>query len=65
MHLAIAKLTTLAYLAPLVLGFMTTRDRKWFPWHRRAAYTVLLLTLLTTITGTWMLLAAERLPAVP
>jgi hypothetical protein len=63
MHLGLAKFTTLAYVAPLVLGFLTTRDRKWFSWHRRAAYAVLLLTLLTTITGTWMLLAAERLPA--
>ena len=65
LHLALAKFTTLAYLAPLVLGFLTTRDRKWFFWHRRAAYAVLVLTLLTTVTGTWMLLAAERLPAVP
>jgi hypothetical protein len=65
LHLAVAKFTTLAYLAPLVLGYLTTRDRKWFAWHRRAAYAVLLLTLVTSVTGTWMLLAAERLPAAP
>ena len=62
-HLAIAKFTTVAYAVPLVLGFLTTRDRKWFRWHRRAAYTVLVLTVLTSVTGTWMLLAAERLPS--
>ncbi len=62
LHLTIAKFTTLAYLAPLCLGFLTTRNRKWFRWHKRAAYLVLALTGLTSITGTWMLLAAESLP---
>ena len=59
---AMAKATTAAYLLPLILGPMTAKNRDWLPWHRRVAYLVLLLTVLTAITGTWMLFASERLP---
>lgn len=62
-HLALAKVTTLAYLLPLVTGYLTTRRAELLRWHRPCAYLVLCLTLLTAVTGTWMLLAAERLPA--
>ena len=62
-HLWLAKLTTLAYLAPVVTGILTIRDATWRPKHRICAFTVLALTVGTAITGTWMLLAAERLPA--
>ena len=62
-HLWLAKLTTLAYLAPVVTGVLTIRDQTWRPKHRVCAFTVLALTIGTAITGTWMLLAAERLPA--
>jgi hypothetical protein len=62
-HLWLAKLTTLAYLAPLVTGALTLRDARWRPRHRRCALVVLALTVATACTGTWMLLAAERLPA--
>jgi hypothetical protein len=61
-HLALAKLTTLAYLAPLVTGVLTLRNPAWRPRHRVVAWTVLVLTVATAVTGTWMLLAAERLP---
>jgi len=60
-HLALAKGTTLLYLLPLVSGVLTWRDARWKPWHRRFAFSVLGLTVLTAVTGTWMLLAAERL----
>ncbi|HEX6884015.1 MAG TPA: hypothetical protein VF530_11590 [Planctomycetota bacterium] len=63
-HLALAKLTTLLYLAPLVTGVLTLRDPRWRPRHRVAAFVVLALTVATAVTGTWMILAAERLPAV-
>jgi hypothetical protein len=62
-HLGLAKLTVLAYLAPLVTGALTLRDPSWRPRHRRCAFVVLALTLATAVTGTWMLLAAARLPA--
>jgi hypothetical protein len=63
-HLWIAKLTTLAYLAPITTGVLTIRDARWRPRHRVCAFVVLGMTVATAITGTWMLLAAERLPAV-
>lgn len=62
-HLTLAKLTTLAYLAPLATGVLTIRDPRWRPRHRVSAFVVLGLTVLTAVTGTWMLLAAERLSA--
>ena len=61
-HLALAKLTTAAYLLPLVTGVLTLRDRRHKPLHFKLAMTVLALTLLTTVLGLWMLLAADRLP---
>jgi hypothetical protein len=60
-HLTIAKLTTLAYLAPLVTGILTTRDARWRARHRVCAFTVLGLTVATAVTGTWMVLAAPRI----
>jgi hypothetical protein len=60
-HLALAKLTTLAYLAPLATGVLTLRNSRWRRSHRIAAFCVLGLTVATAVTGTWMILAAERL----
>lgn len=64
-HLWLAKATTLAYLAPLATGVATIRDARWRPRHRACAFAVLGLTVATAVTGTWMLLAAERLPVGP
>ena len=61
-HLWLAKATTLAYLAPLATGALTMRDERWRRRHRVSAFVVLGLTVATACTGTWMLLAAERLP---
>lgn len=63
-HLALAKATTLAYLAPLATGMRTLRDPTWRRRHRLCAFAVLGLTVATAVTGTWMLLASERLPGV-
>jgi hypothetical protein len=60
-HLFLAKLTTFAYLAPLATGWLTTRDPRWRPRHRVCAFVVLALTVSTAVTGTWMLLASQRL----
>ena len=62
-HRTLAQLTSLAYLAPLSTGLKTLRDPAWRPRHRVCAFTVLALTVLTAITGTWMMIAAPRLPA--
>lgn len=64
-HLTLAKITTLAYLLPILSGWRTILKPTFRPWHRRAAFLILALTLTTFVTGTWMLLAAERLDTVP
>lgn len=60
-HLTLAKLATAAYLAPLVTGVMTWRNRRWRNVHRIAAFATLLLTVAAAATGTWMVFAAEPL----
>lgn len=60
-HLALAKLATAAYLLPIASGIATLRDRRHRRLHLRLALLTLALTVLTAITGTWMLLAAEKL----
>lgn len=62
-HLALAKGTTVLYLAPLVTGVLTLRNVAWRRRHRWSAFLVLALTVVTAVTGTWMILAAERLPS--
>lgn len=62
LHLLVAKVCTLAYLGPVVTGILTWRDAaRHRRLHRRLAFAVLGLTVATAITGTWMLLASERL----
>ena len=61
LHLTLAKITTVSYLAPLVTGVWTIRRATALAWHRKAAYSVLVLSVLTLATGTWMILASERL----
>lgn len=60
-HLTLAKVTTVAYLLPIVTGLRLLKDPTRRPLHRRVAFLVLGLTLLTAGTGTWMILAAEPL----
>ncbi len=66
-HLAIAKLATAAYLLPIATGVRLlvaqagtalARKRRL---HLRAALFTIALTLLTALTGSWMLLASEPL----
>ncbi len=61
-HLFLAKLTVVSYVLPVCTGIWTVRNKeRALAWHRRAAYSVLALTVLTAITGTCMVLAAERI----
>lgn len=61
LHLTLAKITTFGYLLPLITGVMTWRNRRWRGLHARVAILILVLTVLTTVTGAWMLWAAEPL----
>ena len=62
-HLFFAKTTVVAYLVPVATGLWTLRDGSRRRLHGRIAFVVLALTVVTAVTGVWMLLAAERLPA--
>ncbi len=62
-HLFFAKAATGSYLLPLVTGLATLRDRKRRPWHRRAAFLAIGLTLMAAVTGTWMMALARPLGA--
>ncbi len=63
LHLTIAKIATLAYLAPVVSGLRTLRRPATRVVHGKAAFAVIALTVLTAITGAWMVLASEPLSA--
>ena len=54
----IAKLATAAYLAPIVTGVRLLSDPRRIGTHRIAAYGTLGLTILTAITGCWMVIAS-------
>ena len=58
-HLWIAKVTTAAYLLPVVTGVLTWRNDRWRNLHGKLAFVVLALTVVTTATGSLMLLWAE------
>ena len=61
LHLTIAKLTTLAFLGPIVTGVMTWRNYAHKALHRKLVFLALGMTVLALITGTWMILASPRL----
>jgi hypothetical protein len=60
-HLTLAKITTAAYLLPIVTGVLTWRDARWRRLHARLAWTIVALTVVTTVTGALMLMGAEPL----
>ncbi|MHC4894885.1 MAG: hypothetical protein ACYTFV_16385 [Planctomycetota bacterium] len=60
-HLWLAKIATAGYLLPVATGLMTLRNRGHRSLHRAAAFIALGLTVAATVTGMWMLFAAERL----
>ena len=57
-HLWFAKITTLGYLLPVISGIMTLRRPAWKSRHRSAVFLLLVLTVVTLVTGLWMGLAA-------
>jgi len=57
-HLTMAKVTTALYLLPIATGITTIFRPAARRWHRRVAFLVLGLTVLTAVTGTTMILMA-------
>ena len=61
-HMWMAKVATASYLLPIASGLRTIYHPPTRKLHRKIAFLVLSLSVATAITGTWMLLAAKRLP---
>ena len=59
-HMWMAKVATASYLLPVASGVRTIYHPPTRKLHRKIAFLVLTLTVLTAVTGTWMLLAAKR-----
>ena len=64
-HLMLAKVTTASYLAMVVTGVRTLRNRSRRRAHRIAAVIVLTLTVITAGTGVAMIAGSERLDPAP
>lgn len=60
-HLNLARITTVCYLLPAITGVLTWRNERWRKLHGRLAWTIVALTIITTITGAMMLMGAERI----
>lgn len=60
-HLTLARITTVAYLWPLLTGPLAARGKIRPRIHRAGAWLALVLTLAATVTGVMMLAGAERL----
>ena len=60
-HLLNAYVTSASYFVVIGSGIATIRNTSRRKMHGRIAYSVLALTVMTAITGTWMILAAERI----
>lgn len=57
-HLLLAKVTTAAFLAPLATGILSLRRARLRSVHRKVAWSVLLLTVVSAATGVWMMALA-------
>jgi uncharacterized membrane protein len=64
-HLLLAKIATLGFLAPAASGLMTLKQRRHKPLHFRLAMLSLALTVAAAVTGAWMVLASEPLAPHP
>ena len=60
-HLTFAITTTCLYALPVISGIITIKKPTFRTWHRRIAVLVISLTVVTAVTGTWMLLLANPL----
>ena len=53
-HLFFAKVATAAFLLPAISGILTIRRAERVVWHRAAAYTAVVLTVIAACTGVAM-----------
>ena len=60
-HLTLAKTTVVIYLAPVITGVLTLRNSKRRGLHSVFAWLVLVFTVLTAVTGCWMIYLADPL----
>jgi len=62
-HHTLARITTVAYLLPIATGIRTIFVPATRRLHRRFAFLVLGMTILTAITGTVMIYLSPRVPS--
>ncbi len=62
-HLTLARVNTVALLVPVATGVRTLFVPATKPLHRRMAFLVIGLTVVTAATGAWMLYLAPKFPA--
>jgi hypothetical protein len=60
-HLTLAKVTTAAFLTPLLTGLRTLFVPKTRALHKKLAYTVLALTVVCAVTGVMMIAMSKPL----
>ena len=60
-HLALARITTVSFLWPVLTGPLAAWKKVNPKVHRAGAYLALVLTLASTVTGLMMLAGAERI----
>ncbi len=58
-HLTLAKITTALYALPVITGIMTIRKAQHLRWHRKIAFGVLGMTVITAGTGVAMILLSD------
>ena len=58
-HLGLARVTTLFFVVPIVLGLLTLRRMTWRKLHGRMGLIAIAATVLTTITGAVMLYLSD------
>ncbi len=62
-HMFLARLATLSYIAPIVSGIATIRNGRHRALHGKIALMVIVLTVLAACTGVWMIMCAEKIAA--
>ena len=60
-HLWIAHLTVVGLLLPVGSGLLTLKRPRTRRLHGRRAFVALAMTMLSAVTGAWMLLAADKI----
>ena len=60
-HLLIAKVASASYLIVIASGYATIKNTARRKTHATVAYSVIALTVLTAVTGAWMVFAATQL----